>query len=63
MARSDTTSFTPPTLRRACVIGAGPIGCATAAHLVRQGLEVTICDVDASKVAPLASTGRPLPRN
>jgi len=57
MAPTDKSSFAPPTIERACVIGAGPIGCATAAHLVRQGLEVTICDVDASKVAPLQSTG------
>ena len=57
MAAESAPTYTLPSLRRACVIGAGPIGCATAAWLVRKGLSVSICDVDASKVAPLASGG------
>jgi opine dehydrogenase len=57
MSPSSAAPYTLPDLRRACVIGAGPIGCATAAWLSRQGLEVSICDVDASKIAPLSSDG------
>ena len=40
-------------VRRAAVIGAGPVGCATAAHLSRQGLEVTISDVLPAMIKPL----------
>lgn len=55
------STYTLPPLKRACVIGAGPIGCATAAQLVWKGLQVSICDVDASKINPLrngSSSGR-----
>ncbi len=57
MAAQPEAPYVPPALRRACVIGAGPIGCATAAHLARQGMEVRMCDVDASKIAPLRRDG------
>jgi opine dehydrogenase len=49
--------FTVPTIRRACVVGAGPVGCATAAWLSRQGLEVGICDLDASRISPMTRNG------
>ncbi len=57
MAGKQDSAWKLPTIRTACIIGAGPIGCASAAWLSRQGLEVRICDLDASKVAPLASDG------
>ncbi len=44
-------------VRRAAVIGAGAVGCATAGYLVRQGLEVTLQDVQESLVAPLREAG------
>lgn len=44
-------------VRRAAVIGAGAVGCATAGYLVRRGLEVTIQDVQEKLVAPLRESG------
>jgi len=44
-------------VRRAAVIGAGAVGCATAGYLARQGLEVTVQDVQESLVAPLREAG------
>jgi len=46
-----------PAVVRAAVIGAGAVGCATAGYLVRQGLEVTIQDVQESLIAPLRERG------
>ncbi len=54
---TQAPTYSPPRLKRACVIGAGPIGCASAAQLAWKGLDVTVCDVDASKVAPLRNGG------
>jgi len=53
----NTTALSDSLPTRATVIGAGPVGCATAGHLARQGIEVAICDVDAERIAPLADTG------
>ncbi len=44
-------------VRRAAVIGAGAVGCATAAHLARQGVSVSVQDVAARLVAPLEEAG------
>ncbi len=43
--------------RRAAVIGAGPVGCASAATLARHGFEVRINDVNAEMVAPIRERG------
>ncbi len=48
---------TLPAVRRAAVIGAGAVGCATAGYLVRQGLTVTVQDVQKSLIAPLREAG------
>lgn len=45
------------TVRRAAVIGAGAVGCATAGYLVQQGLEVAVQDVQESLIAPLREAG------
>ncbi len=57
MATEPRERTAPPVLRRACVVGAGPVGCATAAWLSRQGLEVGLCDLDASRIAPMTRGG------
>ncbi len=46
-----------PEIERAAVIGAGPIGCATAGHLGRRGLSVVLCDLDAEAIEPIRSSG------
>jgi len=43
----------PVKLKKAAVIGAGPIGCATAGWLSRAGLEVGIYDVDPAAIEPI----------
>ena len=43
--------------RRVAVIGAGPIGAATAAWLARQGKQVLLHDVDAARIEPLRQRG------
>lgn len=54
MTGEPAKSFAPT---RAAVIGAGPIGCATAAVLASSGLPVSICDADPAAVEPIAAAG------
>jgi opine dehydrogenase len=42
---------------RAAVIGAGPIGCATAGHLAQQGVEVGIHDIRPEVIDPIRERG------
>ncbi len=48
--------------RRAAVIGAGPVGCASAATLARHGFEVRIHDIKAEMVEPIRERGKILLR-
>ena len=43
--------------RRAAVIGAGPVGCASAAVLARHGFEVRMVDIEAAAVEPIRERG------
>lgn len=45
------------TVRRAAVIGAGAVGCATAGYLAQQGLQVSIQDISEALIAPLRDSG------
>jgi len=47
-------SFQP---KKFAVIGAGPVGCVTAAFLAKGGYDVTLCDVVPSLVAPALEPG------
>ena len=44
-------------MSRVAVIGAGPVGLATAAHLAGAGFEVAVHDIDSEVVAPLQRRG------
>jgi opine dehydrogenase len=57
MTDDSTRGSGGPAVRRAAVIGAGAVGCATAGHLVRQGVEVIIQDVQEGLVALLREAG------
>lgn len=44
-------------IRKAAVVGAGPVGCIVAASLARAGYAVTLCDVVPELIAPAVEPG------
>ena len=48
----------PSGIHKAAVIGAGPIGCATAGVLASHGLAVAISDVSHEAIAPIRRAGK-----
>jgi len=57
MKDGSTQGRSGSVVRRAAVIGAGAVGCATAGYLSHRGLEVTLQDVQETLVAPVRESG------
>lgn len=54
---TKTLNGVPTEIDKVCVVGAGPIGCATAGYLSQKGFKVSIYDINPEAVKPIGDSG------